>query len=276
MKMKRFLSIITAAAALFVSCRQEQPAKISIFCDHIETMARQEGISFAQAASSLKEIGYTGADIRVFQNPEEIRILDSLGFAHACAITDIDYSKGDQTALEDITLAFMEEKGFDRLLLVPGLVPDTFTSADRELIRERITAFAGRVKAKGFDILVEDYDNARSLCYNAERLDSLFSLSPELGMVFDTGNFLFCGEDAKENLTRFKSRVRHVHLKDRVSATDMTCVPAGSGCIPMGEIIRELKDAGYDGWFTIEQYGSKQMLENCSTAIANVSAILKD
>lgn len=274
--MNRILKV-TALAALLVlaACgRPERPARISIFCDHIETMARQEGLAFAQVAARLKELGYTGADIRVFQNPDEIRILDSLGFEHACAITDIDYSKGDRTDLEDITLSFMEERGFDRLLLVPGLVPDGFSKADRDLVRQRITAFAARVREKGFDILVEDYDNSKSLCYNAEGLDSLFMLSPELGLVFDTGNFLFCGEDAKENLTRFKSRVRHVHLKDRVSATDMTCVPAGTGCIPTADIIRELNDAGYDGWFTIEQYGSRKMLEDCETAFRTVVSMM--
>ena len=274
--MNRILKV-TALAALLVlaACgRPERPARISIFCDHIETMARQEGLAFAQVAARLKELGYTGADIRVFQNQDEIRILDSLGFEHACAITDIDYSKGDRTDLEDITLSFMEERGFDRLLLVPGLVPDGFSKADRDLVRQRITAFAARVREKGFDILVEDYDNSKSLCYNAEGLDSLFTLSPELGLVFDTGNFLFCGEDAKENLTRFKSRVRHVHLKDRVSATDMTCVPAGTGCIPTADIIRELNDAGYDGWFTIEQYGSRKMLEDCETAFRTVVSMM--
>ena len=269
----------TALAALLVlaaACgQQERPVRISIFCDHIETMARQEGLPFAQVASRLKDLGYQGADIRVFQDPDEIRILDSLGFAHACAITDIDYSKGDQTGLEDITLSFMEERGFDRLLLVPGLVPDSFTDAERDLVRQRITAFVGRVKAKGFDILVEDYDNRRSLCYNAERLDSLFALASELGLVFDTGNFLFCGEDAKENLARFRSRVRHVHLKDRVSATDMTCVPAGSGCIPTADIVRELTGSGYDGWFTVEQYGSRKMLEDCETAYRNVVDMMR-
>ncbi len=68
--------------------------------------------------------------------------LDSLGFAHACAITDIDYSKEDQHELEEKTLAFMEERGFDRLLLVPGLVPDRFSRAQRDAVRGRIAVSA--------------------------------------------------------------------------------------------------------------------------------------
>ena len=131
-------AVLTALAVGAVSCHspEKKLPKISIFCDHIETIVRQQGISFAEAAAALKEAGCQGADIRVFQRPEEIRILDSLGFEHACAIADIDYSKGEQKELEDATLAFMDEKGFDRLLLVPGLVP-----ADPSRQRRRASAY---------------------------------------------------------------------------------------------------------------------------------------
>lgn len=255
-----------------------QPAgpspKISIFTDHIATAARQEGLSFAEAAARFKGAGYTGADIRVLQRPEEIRVLDSLGFAHACAIADIPYAQGDQTEMEDLSLAFMKKHAFRQLLLVPGLVDDKAGRAERDAIRQRIAAFTRRAAAEGFTVMVEDYDNARSLCYNAERLDSLFSVSAELGFVFDSGNFLFAGEDALENLTRFQSRVGHIHLKDRAAKDDMRCVPAGTGCIPMEAIIRQMEAAGYKGWYTVEQYGSASMLPDCLTAYQNVRDLL--
>lgn len=273
-------TVILAALAVLcltsTSCRKgtELP-RISIFCDHIETAASQEGISFSEAATRLKEAGYAGADIRVFQKPEEIRTLDSLGFSHACAITDINYSAGDQKELEDKTLAFMKERGFDRLLLVTGLMPaQGYSLAEREAARSRIAAFAARVTAAGYDIMVEDYDNRRSLCYDAARLDSLFAVSGDLGLAFDSGNFLFAGDDPMEQLNHFRGRIKHVHLKDRTSPADMTCKPVGTGCIDMQGIIRTLVDSGYKGWFTVEQYGSRNMLEDSRTSIRNVTAIL--
>lgn len=276
--MKKTVIILLAGAALCLlaaGCRRSAVTPgISIFCDHIETAARQEGIPFAEAAAHLKALGCTGADIRVLQDPDHIHILDSLGFAHACAITDIDYSKPDQRALEDRTLAFMAERGFDRLLLVPGLVPDSFTRAERDTVRARIAAFSERVKQAGYTILVEDFDNRRSLCYNSERLDSLFAVAPALGLVFDSGNFPFAGLDPIEQLEHFRGRIGHVHLKDRASLSDMTSVPAGTGCVPVGEIIARLRAAGYDGWLTVEQYGSRHMLDDASTAIRNVRTFI--
>ena len=272
----KFLIPLALAALCLGSCasRHEAP-KISIFCDHIWTIARQEGVSFPEAAARIREIGYEGVDVRVLQKPEEIRTLDSLGFAHACAIADIDFSTGDQPEMEDLALDFMKTYGYERLLLVPGLMPDGSTPEARATACERIAAFAEKAAAQGVKVMVEDYDNARSLCYNTERIDSLLTLSAELGVVFDTGNFLFAGEDALASYTHFRDRIGHVHLKDRVAPDDMHCVPAGSGCIPIADIVRDLVATGYAGWLTVEQYGSRQMLPDSRAAYANVRQMLE-
>ena len=72
----------------------------------------------------------------------------------------------------------------------------------------------------------------------------------------------------------FRKQIGHVHLKDRTAPYDMTCVPAGDGCIPMGEIIGKLKESGYEGWYTVEQYGSRKMLEDSRTSYDNVLSFL--
>ncbi len=272
--MKKLLPLL---AVLLCACGQKpaEAPKISIFCDHIWTVARQEGMSFREAATKVREIGYDGADVRVLQNPDELRILDSLGFGHSCAIADIDYGAGEQPEMEAAALAFLETYGYDRLLLVTGLMPEGSTAADRDAARQRIAAFAKRVTDKGFCIMLEDYDNPRSLCYNMAGLDTLFALSPSLSHVFDTGNYLFAGDDALVAYQQFRDRIAHVHLKDRTAPDNMRCVPAGSGCIPIAQIVRDLVASGYDGWLTVEQYGSRQMLADSKAAYANVRQMLE-
>ena len=145
---------------------------------------------------------------------------------------------------------------------------------EREAVRQRIASFASRVAERGYTIMIEDYDSQRSLSYNAERIDSLFAASEDLGLVFDSGNFIYAGEDALEQLDHFRSRVGHVHLKDRTSPTDMRCVPIGTGCVPIVEIIGKLVETCYDGWLTVEQFGSRNMLEDSGVSVRNVSAAL--
>ena len=269
--------LLVLAMLVMAGCGRKaaEAPKISIFCDHIWTVARQNGISFREAAAQIREIGYDGADVRVLQKPEELRILDSLGFGHACAIADIDYGAGEQPEMEALTLAVLDTYGYDRLLLVPGLMPEGSTPEERDAARQRIAAFAKKVTDKGYCIMVEDYDNPRSLCYNMAGLDSLFALAPGLGHVFDTGNYLFAGDDALVAYDQFRDRIAHVHLKDRTAPDNMRCVPAGSGCIPVAEIVHSLVSSGYTGWLTVEQYGSRQMLDDSKTAYANVRKILE-
>ena len=199
-----FLAALVAVTIIIPSCRKApETMKISIFCDHIESVARQEKIPFAEAAKKIKEIGFEGADVRVFTKPEELKTLDSLGFAHSCVITDIDYSNPDQKELEDKTLDFMDKYGYDRLMLVAGFIPEGgFSQAEMDDARQRIAAFAARVTAKGYKILIEDYDHERSFTSNAERLDSLFAVSKDLGLVFDTGNFQFSGQDRSSSVSQ--------------------------------------------------------------------------
>ena len=169
------------------------------------------------------------------------------------------------------------QRGFDQLLLIPGLMPEGGLAKDeRDSARQRMAAFAKRVTDRGYKVLVEDFDNPRSLCYNAELIDTLFTASKELGLVFDTGNFQFAGQDAMEQYEHFRPKIGHVHLKDRTSPTDMRCVAVGTGCIPIVEIIHKLQDSGYEGWYTYEEYGTRTMLKDCEASYMNISAALAE
>ncbi|MBQ8061609.1 MAG: sugar phosphate isomerase/epimerase [Bacteroidales bacterium] len=51
-------------------------------------------------------------------------------------------------------------------------------------------------------------------------------------------------------------------------------MPIGTGCIPIREIITELSSSGYQGWFTVEQFGSRNMLEDSRTSFENIMSIV--
>lgn len=273
MKPLRPRMLIATAALLSVlftltSCSRPHEPRLSIFADHIATIAQQEHISYAEAATRVRDMGYMGVDVSTTIPARQLRTLDSLGFAHACAIAWIDFVAGPQDKAEEQALTFMEQSGWKRVLLVPGFLPGNQPSETADSLRDaaigRIAAFAKRASERGLEVLVEDFDNPRSLCYDTPSLDRLFAASPELGHVFDTGNYVFSGEDVIAALNHFMPRIHHVHLKDRLAPHDGHSPAIGKGIVPFGQIIGQLRASNYDGWLTVEHYGSSDMLNDAA------------
>jgi inosose dehydratase len=88
-------------------------------------------------------------------------------------------------------------------------------------------------------------------------------------LCLDTGHLLIGGTDPAQLVRRFAGRVNHVHAKDvrssvaeQVRSGELTYteavrrgiyVPLGQGDVDFGAIVRALGDAGYDGWYVLEQ-----------------------
>lgn len=88
-------------------------------------------------------------------------------------------------------------------------------------------------------------------------------------LCLDTGHLMIGGTDPAELARQASSRITHTHLKDvdaalaaRVQAGDLTYTdavqagmytPLGTGDVGIGGVVETLVDAGYDGWFVLEQ-----------------------
>ena len=272
MKETKLRACLLAVLWLSVMQVQAQP-RISIFFDHVAEIAKQENISIAEAAGRIRRLGYEGIDVRVNMSKQQLDLLDSLGFQHACAIADINLIEGEQPEEIRRVLDFMHHRKYTRLLLLPGLLPEGADNQYIDAVCTRIAAFVKEARREGIDVMVEDFDNPRAICYNTAILDHLFAASPQLNHVFDTGNYLFCGEEVMTALRHFRERISHVHLKDRKAMHDYTSLPIGTGIMPLKEVVAELLGTGYDGWFTIEHFGAPDMLQYAAQSIEQVKAV---
>jgi inosose dehydratase len=88
-------------------------------------------------------------------------------------------------------------------------------------------------------------------------------------LCLDTGHLLIGGTDPARLVRDYAARIGHTHLKDvrkavaqrvqtgEISYTDGVkagmYVPLGQGDVGIAGIVRNLLDAGYPGWFTMEQ-----------------------
>ena len=289
----KITSFLLATLFTLLSCtikKGQEVDRISVFAVHINTIAQQENISFTEAATKVRQMGYAGADVYPYQE-DIIPVLDSLGFDHSCAIVHINYLgeehvdsidantprgffRAGWSDLENAAISFVKRHNYPHLMLVPNVLPKDATPEDVEIVRSHVTAYAERCVTEGIDLVVESYDNEASLCYNTERLQALLTRSKSLGVAFDVGNFTFAKEDPVEAYETLRDRVRHVHLKDRASLDDMTPVPAGTGCSKISTVLQKMKEANYDGWYTVEIFGSKQMLSDLEVAYYNTYKFL--
>jgi inosose dehydratase len=90
-----------------------------------------------------------------------------------------------------------------------------------------------------------------------------------VGLCLDTGHLLIGGGDPVALAQRHPARITHVHLKDvrldwarRVREGEVgyaeavaggMYVPLGEGDVDLAAIVTALEDAGYAGWYVLEQ-----------------------
>ncbi|KAA2260143.1 TIM barrel protein [Solihabitans fulvus] len=96
-----------------------------------------------------------------------------------------------------------------------------------------------------------------------------FLADSDLALCLDTGHLLIGGTDPVDLARRYPHRIGHVHLKDvRGDIADQVragqlgyadavgkgmYVPLGDGDVDIAALVRLVHDAGYPGWFVLEQ-----------------------
>ncbi|GMX61609.1 sugar phosphate isomerase/epimerase [Paenibacillus elgii] len=112
--------------------------------------------------------------------------------------------------------------------------------------------------------------------------------SPFLRSTFDTGNFLLVNEHPGEALETLHTQVAHVHFKDFVrvdehyegrsyqalSGDRFAGRIAGEGSIDLNSLMTRLRQAGYDGWLTVEYEGDEEQKSGATRSLANLDRIL--
>lgn len=241
--------------------RNEPRPKVAIFALHIEEIAHQQGVSFAEAVRQVKELGFRGADVMEDMAPEKVAELKRQGLEIPCVIgfTKFELGYDEAQCAHLIDLARRCESRL--IMLVPGFYPD---GADRatvhKAILERTNRFAAEAARQGFETVVEDFDNERSPTFGVGRLSAFLQAAPSVGFVYDTGNFNDRDGRPEDGL-KFLARVRHFHLKDHPADGGDASVAVGSGRVPVARLVSAARDVGYGGWFTVEHFGVTNMLE---------------
>ncbi|MNO30515.1 Inosose dehydratase [compost metagenome] len=255
--------------------------QISVFYNHIVTAAKQSGLTVPEVLGQAREFGIQAVELdldEVQPGPGAMKkLLEHAGISVASmyAFFDFGNSPNVQPCLTFLdTAAYL---GAGKVLVIPGFIPESAGKALRERSLQQMAAALREMceyaRHKGIVVTLEDFDDSRAPFSTSEELLWFLNEVPNLGITFDTGNFIYRGEDALEAFEKLKSSIVHVHCKDRsleehpaeapkisVNGTRLFPSPVGSGCIPMQEILDRLGAVGYKDTVAIEHFDAADQL----------------
>jgi len=127
-------------------------------------------------------------------------------------------------------------------------VTDGFRRALDEAEKHGITlAYENHTKGAPWDY----WDFSQPTEIFLEILDAL--ADTPLGVCFDTANPLVLGEDVLALLEQVIQRIVVLHIFDLRAVRIFEPVRVGTGASPIQPIFSRLRQAGYEGWFSIEE-----------------------
>ncbi len=245
--------------------------KIGVFYHHLQDAAVQQGWETEEALSRARSLGIEGVDINFDAGEDPCALKKRLDAAGLEAVSLYSRFRFGESPEEEHAHRFADAAsylGAQRLLCIPGfLESDSDRIAQLERMRENLRALCVYARERGITVTLEDFDRDSAPYADTRGLLYFLDAIPELGLTFDTGNFRFAGEDVCAAYDALRGRIVHVHLKDRaadgvwggpatISRTGELLYPcaAGSGMLPLGAVIRRLRQDGYTGFVTIEHF----------------------
>ena len=257
--------------------------RISVFYDHILNASKQTGKPVEDILSEAAAAGIQAVELDLHNftdTVDHLKLISDAAIKAACINAHYSMDRSFDAVQANAHIDAALQAGTNTILVVPGYLSEEEGSALGKVIHDKAATFTflencpaavriadGLAKIvemgsqKGITVTIEDFDNTTSPLSGLNAMLWYLEKIPGLMCTFDTGNFVTHNDDLFEALEALKDRVVHVHCKDRGEGV----VSFGGGHLPCREILKKMKEDGYDGYGAIEHYG----------AIDHLSAILQ-
>jgi sugar phosphate isomerase/epimerase len=237
-------------------CRTDggKEPNISVFAHFIRNTAKQQGISLAEAADKLYDLGVRGFDV----GPDD-KDLPELAASKLKPINFYFFPKmyGEDNGAADCKRCLDQavKYGVPRVMVVPSHFTQGGNEAEEfEKTLSSMKMFVREAKKRGITITVEDFGGIRNPGSHVKYLKRYLDEIPDLKFALDSGNLYYAGrgEDILDMMEYAGSRIAHVHLKDQTKEDNRRYATLGLGAVPNEKIVKTMASAGYDGWYTLE------------------------
>lgn len=259
--------------------------KLSVFYDHILQAQEQSGKSVPELLAFCKEQGISAVEInysRFASEREQISsMLSDAGLVISCMYETFDFSHDPNLTRAQQMLETAAACQVSRVLFVAGALESadaaalaacsqnyeaasTFMdqNADVQKIAHALSELTAYAAPLGVTITLEDFDGFLQPFARTYPLLWFMEHVPGLRYTLDMGNFAFSDEDVSYAAWLLKDYIVHVHCKDRAKdpmvhgrfCRGLGQSPAGSGYLPMANLLDQLKETDYSGYLAIEHF----------------------
>ena len=245
---------------------------LSVFYDHIRCAAEQKKKPLAEVLKAVREMGYTMAEVDFDALNRDSSIADTLraadmGIASVYCFFRFEKEKQQERIRQLVDTALAA--GVKRVMPIPGFFQqESKPQEELERMLASMQELCTLADQAGLTVTIEDFGHAMSPINSSAGMRLFLDALPTLQATFDTGNFSFTGEAEMSAFQVLKDRIAHVHLKDwqrteqygtdglkTLTGTQLYPSPIGKGIVPMGDILQNLRQIGYDGALSVEHFG---------------------
>lgn len=255
--------------------------QISVFYSHILSACEQTGLTVSEILRRVREFGIEAVELdldQVTPSKEEMKNqLERAGVSVASMYAFFDFGS-DPNA--DPGLKFIDTAaylGAGKVLVIPGFIEESAGTQERADALRRMAAalkeMCDYAERKHIIVTLEDFDDSTAPFSSSDELLWFMEQVPKLRCTFDTGNFIYRGEDEMEAFEKLKDYIVHVHCKDRsldegnggtpkitTNGTRLFPSPVGNGTISIQLILDRLLARGYNDTLAIEHFDAVDQL----------------
>jgi inosose dehydratase len=216
--------------------------------------------SMEQAVGDIAAVGYEGVEMfdgnvaAYADEPARLRdLLDSAGLELVSVYTGANFVYAEALPDEVYRIERAAELaatfGAGRLVVgggarrAAGTPPEDYDRLAAAL--DRVTDIAER-----HGLSASYHPHLSTIVESPDELERLMSRT-RIGFCPDTAHLAAGGGDPAALIRRYPDRIRHVHLKD-LRPEPFAFLPLGAGVLDFPDILRALREAGYDSWLIVE------------------------
>ncbi|MDP4133078.1 MAG: sugar phosphate isomerase/epimerase [Bacillota bacterium] len=160
------------------------------------------------------------------------------------------------------------------------------------IMAKNIIAVTEYSKTLGIKTCIENHGQT---CQDSDRIERLYNAvnNDNFGILVDMGNFTCTDENPALAVSRVAPYAIHAHAKDMIifqgtgphpgsnvittrAGNWLRCTIIGQGSVPIKQCIRALKQAGYDGYLSIEFEGVEDCIYGITTGYKNLTRYISE